>query len=196
MLYTFIEVFLVTILPVFFLESGIVDYKYRIYTFGACFLLALVSIIYRQISTETLGFRQDNFGDAIQKYGLLTIVLLVLMLFVFTNPWLKNLITPKISSVLTPWQYLLISVPIQQFIYFGYLNAVLKSHTQNKFYIALVIGVLFSLMHLPWRSTQLTILTLVVGVVWGFLYTLVPNLFVSTATHMLLGGALLLIHPF
>ena len=186
-----LEVFIVTILPVILLETKIVNSKYRIYTFGLCSIIALTSVVRRRISLQMLGLTFDNIIPATLFFSIMTAVGLALIYYSSSHQFFKFIMKPNVKSVLTPKQYLLISAPVQQFIYFGFLYALLKPQVDSQLYIAIIIGFLFSLMHVPWRNKLLTIITFAVGVIWGYVYTIEPNLFVSVITHIVLGGALL-----
>lgn len=185
------EVFLITLAPVMVMQTGLLPATYRIQVFGLFFVIALLPLLHREINAHSLGIRLDNFLWALPAFGLFAFGVTGVALIALAQPHIARMIAPGVANVLSPLAYLGISVPVQQFIYFGYLPARLKHITKNHWLLALCIGALFGVMHLPWQNPVLTALTLVIGIVWARVYLRFPNLLLSTAAHLLLGGGVL-----
>lgn len=188
-----VKIFFVVVLPVLLLRFGVVPIKGRVYVFGAVFVVTLIAIFLERISPKKLGIRLDNIKGAAINFGIVVIpgaILVVILSYLFPHNKL-GFFSPVATNVLSPVQYLLISIPIQQIVYFGYLNAQLRGAFKNKFIVALLNGILFSMLHVPWGNDCFTAFTLGAGITVSALYTYSPNLFVSSLAHMLVGGLLL-----
>ncbi len=185
------EVFLITLAPVMVMQTGLLPSTYRIQVFGLFFVIALLPLLHRELNAHSLGIRLDNMLVGLPVFALFALGLSGMAFAIMLQPSVARMIAPGVANVLSPLAYLGISVPVQQFIYFGYLPARLKNLTKNHWILALCIGALFGAMHLPWQNPVLTAITLLIGIVWARVYLRFPNLFLSTAAHILLGGCVL-----
>jgi|GEM_PF-1901061 len=93
--------------------------------------------------------------------------------------------------------YWLVSIPLQEFIFRGYAQSLLRDKLpvlQNVF----LFSVVFSLVH-HFASTPHTIIlmlsTLVAGFAWGYAYEKEKNLIGPIFSHFILGSLLFLILP-
>lgn len=186
-----VEILLVTVLPVMLLQFGVVAPRQRMQVFFVLFSIAIISLLLRGASLKSLGIRSDNLIKAGSSFGLSIIFFLAAFMILVGLGIPRNLMTPGVDKVFNPIQYLFISVPIQQFIYFGYIRSRLENENLTNIRMAIIIGTLFGLMHLPWENNLLTFLTFCVGFVWAYLYARTPNLFISIISHVVLGGVLL-----
>jgi len=185
------EIFIATVIPVILLQLGLIQSQYRIITFGAFFLTSIISIVLNRITPIELGLRRDNLSAATREFGIQVIILCLVTIVGVNYLGGRGLISPRVASVLSPAEYILISVPVQQFVYYAWLHARLTTVTNSRLVQVLVMGFLFSLMHVPWQSTSLTVATAFLGLLWAYLYNRNPNLFASLASHAITGGVAL-----
>lgn len=174
-----LDLFFATLTPLLLVLSNLVPVKFRFKVFGACFMLIIPSIIFRQISLSELGIRINFTPNEIFLY------LFVALLSVGGALFLKkqNSLKQKIKKILSKNSYLFLSLPAQQFVYFAYTVAVLNKIEIEFIPKLIFVGVSFGAMHLPWKNWQLFVITTIAGILWGAAYLLYPNLFLSFITH-------------
>jgi xanthosine utilization system XapX-like protein len=125
-----------------------------------------------------LGFRLDNFLPALRLLAVPTVIAIALILI---GAWWVN----GGHFAVRPARPRLLLVPIwalfQQYALQGFINrrAQLTFGTGPR--NALVVALLFSLVHLP--SPLLGVLALVGGYVWATVYQRQPNLFALAVSH-------------
>lgn len=179
-----VELVVVTVMPMLIIQAGIVAATSRTALYGVFYALAIPLVLVHRLSLHELNIRTDNFRAASRYFapivGLMIVVSLVLLASGFR-------IQAGVGRAISPWQYLLISVPVQQFVYFGFLPARLRAVTQNKILSALTIAFFFSASHLPWNSAVFTITTLCVGLVLAFPFMRTPSLPWTFIAHIVLG---------
>jgi membrane protease YdiL (CAAX protease family) len=186
-----LEIAFITLTPVVLLQFQIIPNISRVLLFACFFILILPIIALNRYQFKHLGIRVDNFVQAFKQTIPLIIVSLGVLVVVTLTRQL-NLVSASVNSIMSPLPYLLISIPAQQLVYFGYLYPRLKTINTNPMFICITIGILFGSMHIPWGNPILTLTTTLIGISWAYLYTRHCNLFASILTHILIGGAFLL----
>lgn len=178
------ELVLVAVLPMFLIEVGVFANTARLTVYGVFYSLAIPLVLIHHLSLRDLNIRLDNFRDAAGYFAPIVVLLIVVSLVLLVSGFR---IQTGVGRAISPWQYLLISVPVQQFVYFGFLPARLRVVTQNKTLSALTIAVFFSASHLPWNSAVFTISTLCVGLLLAFPFMRKPSLPWTFIAHFVLG---------
>ena len=93
--------------------------------------------------------------------------------------------------------YFFISVPVQEFIFRGYIQELLRG-LLPRIPMVLTVSIIFSLVHYFTDTGYLYILilvTLAAGFAWGYAYEKERNLIGPTLSHMILGVLIFLILP-
>jgi membrane protease YdiL (CAAX protease family) len=84
--------------------------------------------------------------------------------------------------------YVLYSVPIQEFLFRGFLLSRLELVSQNKVFLIMFSGLLFAVFHLPFANKWVALGTLPLGMWCSYLFLLYRNLLAPIAAHGIIGG--------
>jgi membrane protease YdiL (CAAX protease family) len=83
--------------------------------------------------------------------------------------------------------YVVISVPIQEFIFRGYLTLRLRSIFSNPEIISIFSATIFTFVHLPFHSFLLLLVTAIMGILYIHNYTQFHNLYALMFSHAVIG---------
>lgn len=159
------------------------------------FYIILVSW-FSGIKKNKIGLISENWAVSIKETLLPTTIflgLLTLLRFIF--PALFNLgihynsINQVIYRVLA---YVVISIPVQEIIFRGYMVTRLEQFSKNKYFLISISALLFSLIHWPLNSLLITLGSFIFGVFLANSFVRYRNLYTLMIIHSILGIVLLL----
>lgn len=158
-------------------------FKIKFYLLTGISLLVYLLMKLFRILNKDLGISKDNLLKSIKR-NVLLVIISVIVIVVF-----KLLNIDKYNPTETIWFYLfyiLISCPIQEFLYrgiFGYFEKVF-----NKKYIWIILSSLcYSFVHIIYKDVLTCFLTFIIGVIWYLIYRKDYNLVGVSLSHMVLG---------
>jgi membrane protease YdiL (CAAX protease family) len=144
-----------------------------------------------------MGFRLDTLKPALLWYGGVTVFFTIFMLIASHYHWLRvsaYLLEPSSQNSLLLYYFFIVSTS-QEFIFRGLLFAEMKRIGIRSMWVQVLIsGVLFALVHIHYRDGLTVMMTLGMGLIWGWLYTRYPNWLVISLSHGILGCVALLTH--
>jgi len=172
--------------PVLLIWFEIIPFEFR---FQVLIIITIISAIYsffRNHSLYDLGFRLDNI-----KYSLFLncILILLALIFLTTLYYSDNIRSPVIPE----WKwfyifYILISAPSQEFVFRSVLFAELKKTNINSLFFKIILtSVTYSFLHLIYNDLLTLLITLLMGIVWGVIYSRTGNFWGVAFTHAVLG---------
>lgn len=156
-------------------------------------LLAIGFMLYshreRGESPREIGFRLNNFVSACRLLFLPTGLAILAILL---SAWLM-----RHSLTIGPWRSRFLLLPLwglfQQYVLNGFINRRAQIALGQGAKSVLLVGIVFSLLHLP--NPLFGLLTLIGGIIWAATYQRQPNLVALALSHSLVSIALALILP-
>jgi membrane protease YdiL (CAAX protease family) len=154
------------------------------------FALMILSHKARGESLRELGFRFDNFFQAMRLLALPMIVATILIVLI---GWLTGGL--RFDPALLRTRFLLLPVWafFQQYVIQSFINRRAQIVWGRGAASVLVVAFLFALFHFP--NPWLSLATFVGGVLWATIYQRVPNLFALAISHSLMSLLLALTLP-
>ncbi|MDD3678833.1 MAG: CPBP family intramembrane metalloprotease [Patescibacteria group bacterium] len=175
------------LLPIASLSYGIIPRDSNHLVLVIMSLIMVAYAISKPISARSLGFRADNFFDSLRLAGIFTAIL---MFFLFGAAKI-GIVEPKYSTE-SPWFYLFyifISVPLQEFVFRSLIFFEMDKYFKKGITKVALSALIFSFAHFSYQDPIVLSITLIVGLVWGYVYLSRPNFWTVTISHTLLGVA-------
>lgn len=163
-------------------------------------LIYVCSIIYTQrITAKQLGLKPDDWCGSLKTILPPTVFSLLLTFVVFK--WFHDQFTIPllIEEVKTPSVFLsvlihiLVSAPLQEFIYRGYLISRLELVSPKPIFLKLYTAIFFMLIHTPFHNWLLTLSCLILGWWWAGHFLKFRNIFALMLSHALIGSIYLIL---
>lgn len=196
----YLEVILLFILPVSLLTLSS-DILYTRHIFMA---IAGIYSAWRLIKSSAgfadLGFHVSGFWDSLRSLALPSILIVLTTYLVFTitpMPILKFLVgydsMPSMPFVNRIVAYMLLSAPIQELIFRGYITWRIKEVYVGSGQIEMLSVAIFTLAHLPFHSLLILVITFFMGLLYVQNYQKYQNIYTLAISHALVGACLLII---
>jgi len=156
-------------------------------------LIAVVPILMlikpdRETTAADLGLAKKGAVASMIKIIPITLVLLLPMLayaLSSSGPRIDNSSLPAIFYLF----YILVSCPLQEFAYRGYLFRLMSLLDFGKWARILVGAALYSYVHVIYLDSFTLLSTLIAGILWNIHYDKHRNLAGVTVSHIVLGAA-------
>lgn len=177
------------VLPISLLYFGIIPFRagFAILTLTGIILIAYA--ISKPISGRDLGLRKDNLKSALFWSGVINLLGLLVLAYL----WGQGILKPTAYRYTNAWfyiYYVLLSAPLQEFIFRSLVLFELNSFFKNKDWLKVLISaIIFSLAHSMYHSWTILAITFTIGIFWGTLYQKRPNFYAIALSHIILGFA-------
>ena len=193
--FTFIS--LVFYLPVILILIGIIPYQYRYHLLIVMTFLIVILVVYSHFSWKELGFRLDTLQGSLTWNGVLSLLFLALLLIAYFSGLLRSPHIPgndTLSAIAFISFYILISGPCQEFIYRSFIFALMERAGISEMIPKLVISAItYCFLHIIYRDLITLIVTLFMGLVWGYIYYKKPNFWGVMISHSVLGAVAIIV---
>ena len=162
-------------------NSYLFKIKFYILTIIGVIIFILMKVF--NIKNKDLGINKNNILKSIKR-SLLLIIVSIIIIIIF-----KLLHIDKYNSnesIFFYIFYILISCPIQEFLYrgvFGYFEKVYN----NKYLWLIISSLLYSFIHIIYKDILTCILTFIIGIIWYILYRKDYNLVGVSISHIIIG---------
>ena len=162
-------------------NSYLFKIKFYILTIIGVIIFILTKVF--NIKNKDLGINKNNILKSIKR-NLLLIIVSIIIIIIF-----KLLHIDKYNSNESIYFYIfyiLISCPIQEFLYrgvFGYFEKIYN----NKYLWLIISSLLYSFIHIIYKDILTCILTFIIGIIWYILYRKDYNLVGVSISHIIIG---------
>lgn len=155
-------------------------------------------ILANRISFHDLGLSKKYFLESSKNLILPTILFIFLIMIIFTiNPSvfdktifskLRNIIYLRNNYTHVFLTYALLSAPLQELIYRGYMTSRLELVSKNKIFIMIFTILSFLAIHFPFRNIPLYFGVFLLGIIWEKSFLQYRNLSSLSISHAIIGG--------
>ena len=175
---------LLYILPVILIFTGIIPFGFRFITLGIVGLLIILSAILKKIPLNQVGFNRHNLIPALKNISPITLIctILSILYYHFYGVRVDNSGIPVYFYIF----YILISAPLQEFLYRSYIFYILSEVNLSRYFL-IISAVLYALAHVVYNDIPTVILSLIIGIYWAYHYARFKNLYSIAFSHIVLG---------
>lgn len=178
--------------PVLLLWIGIIPFRHHFTVLVLFTLLIAILAVIRRYTMRDLGFRKDTLRNSLVWNSLLTIVLAGILYVAFYFHWIREPTIPNWSFFFL--FYYFVSSPSQEFLYRSVVFAEMqRAGIESRFWKVAFSSINYSFMHVIYNDMLTLVATLVVGVMWGFIYEKYPNYWGVAFSHAALGTVAILV---
>lgn len=175
---------LLYILPIILIVVGVIPFSYRFVTLGVVGLLITLSAIIKKIPLKQIGFNRQNLIPALKDISPITLIctILSILYYHFYGARIDNSGIPMHFYIF----YILISAPLQEFLYRSYISYIL-SELELSHYFLIISSALYALAHIIYNDIPTVVMSLVIGIYWSYHYARFKNLYSIAFSHIVLG---------
>ncbi|MBI5614286.1 CPBP family intramembrane metalloprotease [Candidatus Gottesmanbacteria bacterium] len=153
------------------------------------------------ISVKALGLQKRLFSESMKSILPPAILYILSILFIyFTVPSFSALKEMLNETAFIPLPfgiayYVLLSVPLQEIIFFGFYLTRLTYVTENKIFLCLYCSLIFMLIHTPYMHGGISILigTFFLGLILSSNFLKYRNIYTLIITHWCVGTLIILL---
>lgn len=175
------------LIPIVLLSLGYIPFEARHVILLIMGLVLVAYSIAKGVKPRKLGFRKDNLRSSLFWNFIISIGAVSLMYFLYR----LNILTAVNyeGSIAFLIFYIFISVPIQEYIFRSLMIYEIGIFTKNRYALVGISTVMYSLSHAMYHSWQVIGVTLIMGIIWGFMYLKRPNFWGIALSHAIIGAA-------
>ena len=174
------------VIPVMLILAGIIPVAYRFHMLVVMTIVVAVVAWWLGMSPSALGLHKRELTSALFWNGLLSLLFVVVLVVAYVSGGIRSPTVPQ-------WKlffifYVFVSSPCQEFLYRGFLFALMERAGMCGLAGQVVVSsVLYSFLHIFYRDWLTMAVTLLMGVVWGLIYARHRNLWPVMGSHAVLG---------
>ncbi|MCK5832874.1 CPBP family intramembrane metalloprotease [bacterium] len=168
------------------IACGFIPFAYRFWLFSFIAVFLVLICFTQGIGIKKLGLRFDNLRQSLIWN---TIALLLVLAFIFAI-FAENIFQRQEKEFFNHFYliYVLLIVPVQEFIFRGFVFAELdKAGIKGQAAQIIISAILFSYVHIIYRNPIFLVATFLLGIIWGITYNRHPNIIGTMASHAIIG---------
>lgn len=164
-----------------YFNNYLFEIKFYILTGIGALIFALMKLF--GTSNQELGISKNNLLKSINR-NIILIIFCIITIIIFKVLHIDKY-NPSETFLFYVF-YILISCPLQEFLYrgmFGYF----EKQMNNKYIWVILSSFLYSFVHIIYKDILTCILTFIIGIIWYLLYRKDYNLAGFSLSHIVLG---------
>jgi len=186
----FVALYLFGLFLTFSIHLGFFPKKMNYPFFFLLLVGIFISIFIYRLNIKGLIFQPPTIMSILLYTLITTVVVLVCRLF--KNDILTSRSKLKTSmngvSMLTILFYLIISAPLQEFVFRSYLLLIFQHfHWNSMLFYVIFSGITFSLAHIFFKYWLISVGSLLLGMLWAAVYYYYPDLLFLSISHAVIG---------
>jgi|CXWL01.1.fsa_nt_gi hypothetical protein len=174
--------------PVTLIAVGTIPFAWRYWlltTFSA--FAVLLSVLFR-IKPKVLGFTSEGLTKSLISNAVLSVIVMAAVYMLIPHLPIRKI--PNNNAVGFYVFYLLVSSPLQEFLYRSFMFKLLDDGLLKQSWLRILLAsVTFSFLHLIYKDAVTLGLTFVMGLVWCTLYQSNRNIYGLILSHTVVGIA-------
>lgn len=163
-------------------------------------IYSAIRLIRSEATMASLGIHRAKFFSALQNIALPSFVLIIgtFLVFYFLPFEYLKLLTGYDPLPVIPFSerilaYVFLSAPIQELIFRGYITwRIAQVFSSTRIIEAISVGI-FTIVHLPFHSPLILVVTLIMGIIYIKNYSKYQNLYAPAISHALVGACLIIV---
>lgn len=173
-------------LPIFLISFGILPFSSRHIVLVGMGIILVAYAISQGIKPRLLGLRGDNLKSA---FGLSLLASLIMVLGVMIGLFFGFLEPISYDSGIAFFIfYVFLSAPLQEFVFRCLMIYEMGRFTKNSWVIILFSALIYSFAHAMYHSLLIIFITLIAGIIWGYIYVKRPNFWAVVISHAIVGA--------
>jgi membrane protease YdiL (CAAX protease family) len=165
---------------------GLIPFSYRFYVLAVGALVLLVYAVVQGWSLERVGVRLDNIGPALVVNAGLIVILGGSLILGKMLGVVRGL--PDRPSWIFGLFYVFVSCPAQEFAYRAFIFEFLRERRLACGWGVMIVSVvLYAFAHVIYGDIITLLVAIGMGVVWGGVYSWLPNIVGVSMSHAALG---------
>lgn len=171
--------------------------RHFIMLFGALYLY-LITKLFQQPNLQSFGITARNLSPSMRDILAPTILLYAFFLYlaIFQSDLLsmkEGVLNPSIPKTVNIILYILVSVPLQELIFRGFVVKRLSLISQNSLFITVYASLVFGAAHLIFTNPMFAIVSFLVSIKWTQNYLKYRNIWPLIYSHAIIGSTMLLV---
>ena len=156
-----------------------------VYVLLGAAVIIIFLVFLRKEKLEKYGVTKNHWKESIKLSLMISIAALIFLFFI------KPFVDINLAKFSLMWllPYIFISVPLQEFVFRGYVQKRLGEATINRTETIVLASFAFAIFHYP--SKSLIVMTFIIGLIWGYLFEKHKTLAGPLISHIILGTFIL-----
>jgi uncharacterized protein len=179
------------ILPILMICLGVVPFAWRFHILILAVVLIWAIAQQYSLTLQELGLTHCRLERSLKAIALPTLASALLMLIYFA------LQGARLDNTAYQWKFYLffvfVSSPAQELLYRGFLFSIFSRAKLGMGAQVLLSAMLYSFVHLIYQDIPTILITLLMGILWGYHYATYRNLYSVIISHSLLGAIAILV---
>ncbi len=184
--------FLIFYLPIILILVNIIPFSFRFELLIIITIVLIIYSVYNKYTLHSLGFRKETLKKSLIVNLLISSLFILLMLLLYYLNLIRKPTIPKWNLFFA--FYICISSPSQEFLYRGFLFAFFERNNINSHIKKIVFSTItYAFLHIIYMDLITVIVALMIGAIWGLIYSKFPNIIGVALSHAILGVVSILV---